>query len=121
MRKLYHQAFALPLERGVRLSTELLVYTRQRCMCPSGKHIDEDKIIIMISHHWPGSELNPHEKLFIGYIAAVLLHEPQYITISFEKAGLDIGMGADHCIQKLYKLELLAINIQLSQKSPGLN
>lgn len=96
--------YEVSFERGIRLWAEMVVYLLQRrCHCKNPcKCINEDKAIPLV-RHWPGTQLTWQEEQLVHYLAGKAAMVPAFLSRTEEAMEIDLGMGAEYCIQKLEK------------------
>lgn len=98
------EPYEVSFERGIRIWSELLIYLLQRkahCKNPC-KCVDEDKAIQVV-RNWPGSQLGWKEEQLVHYLLGKAASVPAFLSRIEKVMEIDLGMGAEYCIQKLEK------------------
>jgi len=88
-------------ERGLRLFAELLVYTWQRCLCGNECMCIKQPKLANLLRNWPGEFNDLNEKLVVHFMAGKIMGNPFYMQLLDKRLKLDLGMGAEYCIQKI--------------------
>ena len=110
------EPYEVSFERGIRLWSELIVYLLQRrahCKNPC-KCVDDAKSIQLV-RHWPGSQLNWKEEQLVHFLLGKAASVPAFLSEMEKVMEIDLGMGAEYCIQKLEKKGLEIQKIILTE------